>query len=415
MSMSVLDRNNLIMLLPWLAFASLISILPLAFIYEKGGRVIFYYCAYFSLAGLAVDFYRKKKVLLTDRKALTMLMLGIMFIGWSIYAKYLHGEKGELYFTAGKRCVLAFIIMTYIFHIYHEKYINKSFLIKCCTVSLALAFVTSSSFALFQALTSADRIVLGINRATLTAYAYSAVTLALIALILKMHDGKYKKLYFLIVSIMSLYVILLTQTRSAMVIHSLFLAYMTFRLFAVTRSIKFISVVAVLMLVAAGAGYKLIEKRLDLTLHEYQAYEKGNDRTSLGSRFTMWKTGALSFENAPLGQAQVERNKFIKSYLDAHNNKNSLALFYMNVHLHNEFIQYASLFGVVGVLVLLYFFYVFIVSELILKRTLTPIAAAGIAILLYGMTDVVLTSIEFIVIFSVLVVLLTLKEKNDAL
>jgi len=413
--MSVLNRNNLIMLLPWLAFASLISILPLAFLYEKGGRVIFYYCAYFSLAGLVVDFFRKKKILLNDPKALAMLMLGVIFIGWSLYAKYLHGEKGELYFTAGKRCILAFIIMTYIFHVYREKYLGHSFLIKSCISSLALAFITSSSFAFMQALTSDERVVLGINRATLTAYAYSAVTLALITLILRALENKYKKFYFLSISIISLYVIMLTQTRSAMVIHTLFLLYMTFRLFSITRNIKFISLVAVLMLIAVGISYKVIETRFDTTVQEYRDYEHGNDKTSLGSRFTMWKMGVLTFEKSPFGQSQIERNDYITAYLDAHNQKDSWALIYINVHLHNEFIQYASLFGVQGILVLLYFFYIFIVAELRVKRKLTPIAAASIATLLYGMTDVVLTSIEFIAMFSVLVTLLTLIEKNEKL
>ncbi|HBZ14403.1 O-antigen ligase family protein [Pantoea sp. BRR-3P] len=411
--MSVSKMKNISMLLPWLAFASLIAILPIAFLYEKGGRYLFYYCAYFSLTGLALEVFKKRAIHFTERKSLAMLMLGLVFIGWSLYAKYMHGEQGELYFTAGKRCLLAFLIMTYIFHVYREKYINQSLVIRYCILSLALAFVTASSFAFLQTFTSADRVVLGINRATLTAYAYSAVTLALIAFILYSKENKFKKLYFLAVSIISLYVIMLTQTRSAMVIHTLFLAYMTFRLFAVTRNVKFISFVAVLMLVAAGLSYKVIETRFDTTVQEYRDYEHGNDRTSLGSRFTMWKTGILSFEKAPFGQTQVERNNFITTYLDAHNQKDSWALIYINVHLHNEFIQYASLFGVLGIVVLLYFFYIFIIAEFRAARRLTPLAAAGIATLLYGMTDVVLTSIEFIAIFSILVVLLSLIEKRS--
>ncbi|MFZ4214860.1 O-antigen ligase family protein, partial [Pantoea endophytica] len=275
--------------------------------------------------------------------------------------------------------------------------------------------ITSSSFAFMQALTSDERVVLGINRATLTAYAYSAVTLALITLILRALENKYKKFYFLSISIISLYVIMLTQTRSAMVIHTLFLLYMTFRLFSITRNIKFISLVAVLMLIAVGISYKVIETRFDTTVQEYRDYEHGNDKTSLGSRFTMWKMGVLTFEKSPFGQSQIERNDYITAYLDAHNQKDSWALIYINVHLHNEFIQYASLFGVQGILVLLYFFYIFIVAELRVKRKLTPIAAASIATLLYGMTDVVLTSIEFIAMFSVLVTLLTLIEKNEKL
>ncbi|WP_343552351.1 O-antigen ligase family protein [Pantoea sp.] len=409
----MLNRNNLHLLLPCLAFASLVSILPLAFVYEKGGRVLFYYCAYFSLTGLVLDAFKKKTINLKNSKALAMLMLGVMFIGWSLYAKYYDGEAGELYFTAGKRCALAFIIMTYIFYLYREKVLDNALIIKCCAISLVLAFITSSSFAFIQALTSPERVVLGINRATLTAYAYSAVTLALITWILYSVESHYKKLYFLAVAIISLGVIMLTQTRSAMVIHTLLLAYLTFRLFTLTRNIKFIGFVALLMLVAVGLSYKVIETRFDTSVQEYHDYQQGNDRTSLGSRFTMWKTGILSFEQAPFGQSQTERNQFITHYLDAHNNKDSWAIIYIKVHLHNEFIQYASLFGVLGVLVLLYFFYIFIIAEYKRNGSLTPIAMAAIAILLYGMTDVVLTSIEFIAMFSVLVVMLTLMGNKE--
>ena len=411
--MSVLNRSHLHLLLPWLAFAALISTLPVAFLYEKGGRVIFYYCAYFSLAGLIVDAIRKKKITFGDKKAVSVLLLGIVFIVWSLYCKYAYDIHDELYYTAGKRCLLAFVIMTYLFHLYREKYLSTSLIIKCCTLSLALAFVTSTSFAFIQALTSPERILLGINRATMTAYAYSAVTLALVALISQAQDLKFKKLYFLAVAVISLYVVMLTQTRAAMAIHTLLLMLMTLRLFSATRNLKFIGCVIVLMVVAAGLSYKVIESRFATTVKEFHAYEQGNDRTSLGSRFTMWRMGILAFEQAPFGQTQVERNTFILNYLTAHKQKNSWALRYYNVHLHNEFIQYASLFGVAGIVVLLYFFYCFIVAEIRTHRAFTPLAVAGTAVLLYGMTDVVLTSVEFIAIFSVLAVLLTLIAKKE--
>jgi len=411
--MLILKKNHLNILMPVLAFASLILFLPIAFLYEKGGRVIFYYCAYFSMLGLLVEVCKRKKIKLGNRKALSILILGVMFIGWSLYVKYYIGEEGKFYFTAGKRCFLAFAIINYQFYIFRENYLSKSLMIKGCALSLSLAFITSSAFAFIQGFTSDDRIVLGINRATLTAYAYSIMTLALITCVMKLQKSNFKYLFFLLVSIISLYVIMLTQTRSAMVIHTLFLVYMTFNLFSATRNVKFISVVSLLMLIAVGLSYKVIETRFESTVQEYRDYEHGNDRTSLGSRFTMWKTGILAFEHAPFGQSQVERNNFIIAYLNAHNQKDSWAIFYINVHLHNEFIQYASLFGVVGVLVLLYFFYTFIIVELRAKRSLTPLAAVAIATLLYGMTDVILTSIEFIAIFSVLVILLLLIEEKD--
>ena len=408
----VLNRKGIIQFFPWLAFLTLITILPVAFLYEKGGRVLFYYCAYFSLIGMAIELWRKNKVKLTDQKALAMLALGIVYVGWSLYAQYQPHTEDDQYYTAGKRCILAFIILNYIFHLYRSNFFDKSLIIKLSICSLALAFITSSSFAFYQSLTSTERVVLGINRATMTAYAYSAVTLALITLILKSTDNKLKKFYFLTVSIVSLYVIMLTQTRSAMVIHTLFLAYLMFKLFSVNRNIKFLGCVAILMIVAAGLSYKVIEGRLETTVNEYHDYEQGNDKTSLGSRFTMWKTGIMAFEHAPFGQSQYERNNLITSYLDAHNQSDSWALIYINVHLHNEFIQFASLFGILGVVVLLYFFYTFIVAEVRHYRSLTPIAVAAMAIFFYGMTDVVMISVEFISIFSVLVVLLSLIESN---
>ena len=93
----VLNRKSIIQFFPWLAFLTLIAILPVAFLYEKGGRVLFYYCAYFSLIGMAVEFWRKNKVQLTDRKALAMLMLGIVYVGWSLYAQYLPHTQDDQY------------------------------------------------------------------------------------------------------------------------------------------------------------------------------------------------------------------------------------------------------------------------------------------------------------------------------
>lgn len=409
-----MKRKNISLILPWMAFITLLCILPVAFLYEKGGRVLFYYCAYFSLVGLVVEFFKRKAVNLKDRKALAMLLLGLVYSGWSAYFQYqLHALDG-LYYTVGKRFILSFIIVTYLLHVYHEGYINKKMVMRGALLSLSLAFITASCFGILQSFTSNQRILLGINRATMTAYAYSTVILALIAVILRLPESRLKKVSFIIVSIVSLYVIMLTQTRSAMAIHTLFLIYMTFRFFAVTRNLKFAVGMIVLMLVAVSLSYKMIEVRVEKTVKEYTAYQHGNDKTSLGSRFTMWKTGILAFEESPLGQTQNQRNTFITHYLNEHHQSKSWALYYMNVHLHNEFIQLASIFGVVGVLVLLYFFYVFIVLEIIRRRELTPLAITSVAMLIYGMTDVLLTSVEFIAMFSVLVVLLSMLESDKA-
>lgn len=406
------DRKNISLILPCLALMTLLCMLPVAFLYEKGGRVLFYYCAYFSLAGVVIGIWKKRSINIINQKAIALLLLGVIYAAWSAYFQcYFHTHDG-LYYTAAKRFALGYVIVVYVMHIYNEGYFNKERLKKYAFISLSLAFVVGSCFALFQSFTSDERVLLGINRATMTAYAYSAVVLALISLIINLPESKFKKFYFIFASMVSLYVIMLTQTRSAMAIHTLFLAYLTVKMFSATRNVKFIGCVAILLLVAIGFSYKLVEGRVETTVNEYNDYQKGNDKTSLGSRFTMWKTGVMAFEHSPFGQTQDQRNKFITTYLDEHHQSDSWALIYINVHLHNEFIQFASLFGIVGVLALLYFFYIFIVVEIKKFRAMTPLALASFAILLYGMTDVLLTSVEFIAIFSVLVVLLSLCERD---
>lgn len=406
----VIQRSNISMVLPWLAFATLISILPVAFFYEKGGRVLFYYCGYFSLLGTISEIYMKRNFKLINNKSLSLLILGVMFIAWSIIVQISPHTQIEEYYTAGKRCLIGFFIINYIFFLVNSGVINKQYAVRLGILSLSLAFITASLFGIYQGLTTSERVVLGINRATLTAYAYSALTLSLIAIILNFEDTVQKKLYFILVAVVSLYVIMLTQTRAAMVIHTLFLIYMAFRLFALTRNVKLIGSIALMMFIAIGVSYKLIEKRVERTIVEYDNYQKGNDKTSLGSRFTMWKTGILAFEQEPFGQTQYNRNKFIKNYLYTHHQRDSWALKYIDVHLHNEFIQFSSLFGVSGILALIYFFYVYIYAEIKRSHTLTPLAVTGLTILLYGMTDVILTSVEFIAMFSVMAVLLSLIQ-----
>ena len=120
----------------------------------------------------------------------------------------------------------------------------------------------------------------------------------------------------------------------------------------------------------------------------------------------------MAFEHAPLGETQYDRNNFIDAYLKQHGNSESWAKIYIKVHLHNEFIQFASLFGILGLGVLAAFFWVFILSEIKRYRQITPITVMGFTTLLYGMTDVLMTSLEYIVIFSVLTVLVSTKVKQ---
>ncbi|MGL9725090.1 MAG: hypothetical protein ACR5LH_17160 [Sodalis sp. (in: enterobacteria)] len=99
-------------------------------------------------------------------------------------------------------------------------------------------------------------------------------------------------------------------------------------------------------------NWDLISLRYNRTSKEFSLYQQGNDKTSLGARFTMWRVGVMAFINPPLGETQAFRNEKIVDFLHFEKNQNSDALRYLNVHLHNGIIQTGSLFGIFGIYIL---------------------------------------------------------------
>lgn len=385
-------------------FVLLLLVLPSAFIHEKTARVIFYWCGYLSLFGLLFNAITTKQKLTQKNIALLFLLLSALFFGWSALSQLFSGDTtSELLYTPGKRWLVASAIAFYILS-GKDKIKNISFTTIIIAI-MAVAFIAASAFGFIQGLDSDARIELGINRATLTAYAYSAFTLAFSALIAMKGPAKYKYFIQSAILVVSTYIIFLTQTRAAMFLHPAlgFLLLLCWMYKDKVLSLKVLATAVLALVVVIAANSKIIIERYDSTLHEVSAYNSGNDQTSLGARFSMWKLGVMAFSHAPFGQSESHRNNTITEYL--HDvNEQSAALQYTTVHLHNEFIQYASLFGIFGVIVLLVFFLalIFKVSK---PSIIGPIGISTISIALYGATDVLLTSIELIVIYATVIIL----------
>lgn len=399
-----------------ITFTLLLLVLPTSFIHEKTSRVIFYWCGYLSVIGLLLNAFITKQALNEKKIPFVFLLLTCLFLGWSIISKYYSGDtSSELLFTPGKRWLVAAVIALYISST--KFYSNSIWKSKATLSAMSLAFVCSSAFGIIQGLGSDERILLGINRATLTAYAYSAFTLAFSSLIAFEIKSKYKFFIQSLILIISTYVIFLTQTRAAMFIHPVLglLLLLAWMYKDKVLSLKVLIICCVSLIVVMAVNSNIIAKRYDSTMRDINEYSRGNDNTSLGARFSMWKLGLIAFKEFPLGQSESHRNIAITDYLKD-NKEKSAATQFLKIHLHNEFIQYASLFGIFGVIVLLSFFLILIfkVSQ---PPVIGPIGASTISILLYGATDVLLTSIELIVIFSTTIILSSVvydqKEKGD--
>jgi O-antigen ligase len=391
----VIKASHYLYIITFMLFA---LILPTGFIHEKASRVIFYWCGYLSVLGLLLNSIKIKRITINKNLTISYMLPASIFLVWSILSHYIGGENNSsLLYTPAKRWIIASFISLYILNGYHDLPLKVNAK-KILMISMLSAFILSTISGVVQGVESSDRILLGIDRAPLTAYAYSAFTLALSAIISREIIIKYKYFINILLLVISTYIIFLTQTRSAMFIHPVLGVALLISLMYKDKivNIKTISFALLALFFVAAFNHKIISTRFQTTIHEINAYSNGNDNTSLGARFSMWKLGYLSFIESPFGQTQVHRNAFIKNYLNE-NKEKSAATLYLDVHLHNEVIQYASLFGVAGVFLLITFYY------LLVFKISSPMLSVGIASLsafLYGSTDVLLTSIEYIVIFT---------------
>ncbi len=396
-----------------LALALLLLILPLGFFHEKASRVTFYWCSYLSIAGIILNIKHIIPMFNTSKIVLPGLLLAMMYSIWSAIASHnmMPGIDNGILFTPAKRWFLGSLISLFILWGVQNERMGKELLFKLTWISLSSAFIISSTYGIWQHLNGVERIVLGINRATLTAYAYSAMSLAIMAMLNQIRLPSVRYLAITLTCLLSVYIIFLTETRSAMFIHTLLSVGILVRSFWQDKKFRPLPVITILLafIVIAVFSKNIIVTRFESTKQELAKFNQGDDHTSLGSRFTLWKSGLVAIEKNPLGETQVTRNTIIRQWLNSHK-PDSFALEYIDVHLHNEFIQYTSLFGFSGLIVLLLFFIKLIFDNGIRGIFSNPISVMAVSALLYGMTDVLLTSIEYIVIFSMLALLASINN-----
>ena len=140
----------------------------------------------------------------------------------------------------------------------------------------------------------------------------------------------------------------------------------------------------------------IIKPKAEQTGTEISMFESGNDDSSLGSRFSMWRIGVTSFKTAPWGQSLEARNSYAKTFV-ANNPKYKTALVYIGDHLHNEFLQTLSLQGIIGGISLLCFHLSIMIGAL--RHHNTILLSITACMVIYGLTDVILLSPEALCFF----------------
>ncbi len=389
-------------------FLALVS-LALTLVTSGRQREFFYVAIYFSMAGLFVE--RKNITLRPFSIALPILLLGILNLVWYFVYEY-HSEGVNIYneyLMSSKKMILGSILIFYLDRF--KKYVSIQSFEKYFLLASGVGFFLASFYALWQVYHGIGRVEMGINRATVSAYIYSVLSLSFIySLFLQKKIAAYVLAGALM--LFSWGIIILTGTRAAMGLFLIFSASLTlyhFRKFHIKPAIIFLCSTAMLFAVSYSS---YIKPKIDQTVAEVNNFQQGKDNTSLGARFSMWAVGLENGIAHPLGQSMESREQWTGKYIKNHPDFSS-SMTYINVHLHNEFIERFSLQGIFGMVLSIFVFASLLQQAYIQKNTTLLLSSSSL--LLYGMTDVILLSSEALVFFIIIFALSTVFYRNNAI
>ncbi|MFZ4217618.1 O-antigen ligase family protein [Enterobacter ludwigii] len=373
----------------------ILTLLSLAFTLLTSGkqRELFYLAIYASILGLFIE---SKRINLSSFSiAVPVMLIGLIDIGW--YFAYEYRNEGvnayNEYLMAGKKLILGSILIFYLERF--KGHLSEQAFQRYFLLASGAGFFLASIYAFWQVTHGLTRAEMGINRATISAYIYSVLSLSFIYS-LYLHKTRAAYVTAGILTICSWGVILLTGTRAAMglfLIFSMVLTLYHFKKIPIKSIMLFLGSVVILTF----GGYKAyIKPKMEQTVAEIHSFQQGYDDTSLGARFSMWVVGVENGLAHPLGQSMESRELWTEKYVENHQNLVS-SMRYIDVHLHNEFIEKFSLQGIPGVIVLVFVFVSLLLQGFRKKNAI--LLMTTVSLMLYGFTDVILLSSEAIMFF----------------
>ena len=268
-------------------------------------------------------------------------------------------------------------------------------------------------YALFQKFSiGMDRIDFGI--CTSTGAAYSIMLVGLISAVSILYTSRRHPLLFVLNTVMVFAALVMTQTRSSILIFPI-ICCVTIATYYLKNTKKlllgmcgFLALMIVLGLVFSHS----ISSRYDAAVNDINLYQQGDGNSSLGARFAMYRSGMTLFKEAPLKWRSAEERSQEVENLIVKDKTLSSAMVYINVHLHNEIVENASLKGIIGVISVLCFYAALIFSAWYYRAL--GLFAFSLAIIGTGLSDVLIwaRSVPIIIICGLTLLLLFNKIRS---
>lgn len=261
---------------------------------------------------------------------------------------------------------------------------------------LLFGFITLTLYAVYcKIIAPGERLRINTS-STLSAALYTMYSLLTLYSLLRtsMH---YRKVLASLVIFSSLYILILTETRSALIVYPVILLYILFKKYAVAKW-KALSICAlsfILFSLMIGVFSPNVYKRANEVITDITLYQQNNN-TSIGARLTMWYSGINEIITHPGGVSAKERYQILADFINKNENGNPEALRNIAYHLHNDLIETMSLQGAASGL-FLFFFYITLIYYMTRKKPSYAALFLCLPVLFFGTVDSLFIHVRFVI------------------
>ncbi|POP45325.1 hypothetical protein CHU32_12980 [Superficieibacter electus] len=254
------------------------------------------------------------------------------------------------------------------------------------------------------------RPLLAFKVATTAGYAIALIGIVCSAWLIQLKPKLYP-LTLALISACVLTALALNETRAAMLTYPVIILLMLLVNYSHSRKklLKRAALFFVLLVVCSVVMKDIIQQRTQNLMSDITSYQNNNSNTSVGARLAMYQVGLQTMKFNLIGQSIEDRRTAITTMLQQHPNLSGAAP-YVNVHLHNEIIETLSLKGAVGTLLLI-FLYITLIYYSIYHKNIS-LFAVTLAIMLFGLSDVLLYSREMPIVATSCLALCILLQQN---
>ncbi|MRT03565.1 O-antigen ligase family protein [Ewingella americana] len=375
---------------------------------------IFYIVTYIAIFYSLRYIWLNRRETISDKLFLSFIgsifLLGLIRVIWALHFKSdRFDDVLDNYILGGKRFILSIFI---IFWFYKEKFRLKSNVLLASAVILiiGLALTVWQGYHDHQHI---ERIRLTADAATTTSYLIVILSFTTLWICQqRFRESITSVVLFVIILIMTLYLLAMTGTRSAVLSTPIFLlVYFAVNYRAVNNKIRY-AFLGICLAGVIGTPW-VIHHRMQEISKDISEYNTNND-TSIGARFSIWEGGWHSVKFSLIGQDSFDRTEKARAYIQKYERNNPEAYNNVKYNLHNETLEVLSLQGILGFITLMMFFLSGLVFGVAgMRKHHNGVFFIVAPIIVMGLTDTVMIQSNTALIICVAIALCQLYIKQS--